>query len=155
MPDVVTMAKPISCGLPLGAILMNERAAASIAPGMHGTTFGGGALACRVALEFFEILDELLPQMRRVSEYFFAGLHDLAAKHAFVKELRGLGLMIGMELEFPCSHLVPEAMSEGLLINVTHGNVVRLLPPYIITEKEVDRGLAGLARIFRRARPAS
>lgn len=155
LPDVVTMAKPISCGLPLGAILMNERAAASIAPGMHGTTFGGGALTCRVALEFFEILDELLPQMRRVSAYFFDGLHKLRAKHSFIREIRGQGLMIGMELEFPCGHLVQEAMSEGLLINVTHGNVVRMLPPYILTEKEADRALVGLGRILRRAKPAA
>lgn len=155
MPDVVTMAKPISCGLPLGAILMNERAAASIAPGMHGTTFGGGALTCRVALEFFEILDELLPQMKRVSEYFFAGLHKLQAKHAFIKEVRGQGLMIGMELEFNCGHLVQEAMAEGLLINVTHGNVIRMLPPYILTEKEVDRAMVGLGRVMRKAKPAA
>lgn len=155
LPDVVTMAKPISCGLPLGAILMNERAAATIAPGMHGTTFGGGALTCRVALEFFDILDDLLPQMRRVGAYFFDGLHKLRSKHAFIQDVRGQGLMIGMELEFPCGHLVQEAMSEGLLINVTHGNVIRMLPPYIVTEKEADRALVGLGRILRRAKPAA
>lgn len=155
MPDIVTMAKPISCGLPLGAVLMNERAAATIAPGMHGTTFGGGALTCRVSLEFFEILDELLPQMRRVSAYFFAELGKLQAKHPFIKEIRGQGLMIGMELEFNCGRLVQEAIAEGLLINVTHGNVIRLLPPYILTEKEVDRAITGLGRVLRRAKPAA
>ena len=155
LPDVVTMAKPISCGLPLGAILMNERAAAAIAPGMHGTTFGGGALTCRVALEFFDILEELLPQMRRVSAYLFEGLHKLRAKFPFIQEIRGQGLMIGVELAFPCGHLVQEAMAEGLLINVTHGNVIRMLPPYILTEKEADRGLIGLARILKRAKPVA
>lgn len=155
LPDIVTMAKPISCGLPLGAILMNERAAASIAPGMHGTTFGGGALTCRVALEFFEILDELLPQMRRVASYFFEGLHKLQTKYSWIREVRGQGLMIGMELEFPCGHLVQAAMAEGLLINVTHGNVIRLLPPYILTEKEVDRALVGLNRILRHAKTST
>ena len=155
LPDVVTMAKPIACGLPLGAVVANERAAATIAPGMHGTTFGGGALACRVALEFYEILDELMPRMRQVSEYFFAGLRTLAARHAAVREVRGFGLMIGVEMDFTCNHLVSEGMAQGLLFNVTHGTVVRMLPPYIITEKEVDRALKGLGRILASARPVS
>jgi len=154
MPDIVTLAKPIACGLPLGAILMNERAAASIAPGMHGTTFGGGALACRVALEFYDILDELMPQMQRVSAYFFDGLRTLAQSGSIVRNVRGSGLMIGVEMDFPCRHLVQAGMQEGLLFNVTHDNVIRMLPPYIITEKEVDRALKGLTRIFRHARPA-
>ena len=153
MPDIVTMAKPIACGLPLGAILSNERAAAAIAPGMHGTTFGGGPLACRVALEFYEILDELMPQMQRVGAYFFDGLSRLQKRFGSIKEVRGVCLMIGVELDFPCSHLVAEGMKEGLLFNVTHGNVIRMLPPYIITEKEVDRALHGLSRILKRAKP--
>jgi predicted acetylornithine/succinylornithine family transaminase len=155
LPDVVTLAKPIACGLPLGAIVMNERAAAVIAPGMHGTTFGGGALACRVAIEFYDILDGLFPQMRRVSGYFFDGLRALQAKHAIVREVRGFGLMIGMEIEFPCKHFVEEGMKLGLLFNVTHDTVLRMLPPYILTEKEVDKALKGLARILRTAKPAA
>lgn len=155
LPDIVTMAKPIACGLPLGAILCNDRAADSIAPGMHGTTFGGGALACRVALEFYDILDELLPQMQRVGDYFFDGLRALQSRYSFIKQVRGHGLMIGMELEFVCKHLVPEGMKQGLLFNVTHDTVIRMLPPYIITEKEVDRALVGLSRILRNARPAA
>lgn len=154
LPDVVTMAKPIACGLPLGAIVCNERAAASIAPGMHGTTFGGGALACRVALEFYGILEELMPQMRRVSAYFFEGLHALKARYPIVKDVRGFGLMIGVEIEFPCRHFVKQGMADGLLFNVTHDNVVRMLPPYIITEKEADRALKGLGKIFRSGKPA-
>ncbi len=155
MPDVVTLAKPIACGLPLGAVLMNERAAAAIAPGMHGTTFGGGALACRVAIEFYDILDEIFPQMRRVSGYFFDGLRALKDKHPIVKDVRGFGLMIGMEIEFPCKHFVQEGMNLGMLFNVTHENVVRLLPPYIVTEKEVDKALKGLSRILKKAKPAA
>lgn len=153
MPDIVTMAKPIACGLPLGAVLCNEKAAASISPGMHGTTFGGGALACRVALEFYDILDGLLPQMRRVGEYFFAGLRDLQRRFSFIRDVRGHGLMIGVELDFVCKHLVNEGMKNGLLFNVTHDTVIRMLPPYIITEKEVDRALTALARILRHAKP--
>lgn len=155
LPDVVTLAKPIACGLPLGAILMNEKAAAAIAPGMHGTTFGGGALACRVAIEFYDILDEIFPQMRRVSAYFFDGLRALQGKYSIVKDVRGFGLMIGMEIEFPCKHFVQQGMELGLLFNVTHDNVVRMLPPYIITEKEADKALKGLARILKKAKPAS
>lgn len=155
MPDIVTMAKPIACGLPLGAILMNDKAAATIAPGMHGTTFGGGALACRVALEFYDILEELMPQMRRVGDYFFDSLNKLKSRFSFIKEVRGFGLMIGVETEFPCKHFVPAGMEQGLLFNVTHDNVIRMLPPYIITEKEVDKAISGLTRIFRTARPAA
>lgn len=155
VPDIVTMAKPIACGLPLGAIVCNEKAAAAIAPGMHGTTFGGGALACRVALEFYNILEELLPQIRRVGGYFFDGLRDLQARFPIIKEVRGAGLMIGVEMEFPCRHFVTQGLEQGLLLNVTHDNVVRMLPPYIITEKEVDRALAGLTKILRQAKPAS
>jgi acetylornithine/N-succinyldiaminopimelate aminotransferase len=153
LPDVVTMAKPIACGLPLGAVLCNEKAASAIAPGMHGTTFGGGALACRVALEFYDILDELMPQMRRVSAYFFDALRHMQKKHAVIKDVRGFGLMIGVETAFPCRHFVKQGMEQGLLFNVTHDNVLRMLPPYILTEKEVDRAVKGLKKIFKNARP--
>jgi acetylornithine/succinyldiaminopimelate/putrescine aminotransferase len=155
MPDVVTMAKPIACGLPLGAVVANEKAASAIAPGMHGTTFGGGALACRVALEFYDILDEIMPQMRKVSAQLFEGLNELKRKHAIVKDVRGAGLMIGIEIEFPCKHFVGMGMEQGMLFNVTHDTVVRLLPPYILSEKEADRALKGLARIFRKGKPAA
>jgi predicted acetylornithine/succinylornithine family transaminase len=153
LPDIVTMAKPIACGLPLGAILCNEKAAASIAPGMHGTTFGGGALACRVALEFFSVLEELLPQMRRVSAFFFDGLNALKQTHPFIADVRGVGLMIGIELDFPCKHLAGEGIKHGLLFNVTHDRVIRMLPPYIITEKEAEIALRGLGRILSTAGP--
>ncbi len=153
-PDVITMAKPIACGLPLGAIVCNAKAAASIVPGMHGTTFGGGALACRVALEFYEILDELMPQMRRVGAYLLDGLRDLQTKYSIIREVRGFGLMVGVEIDFPCRHFVGQGMAEGLLFNVTHDTVVRMLPPYVITEKEVDRALKGLSKIFKNGKPA-
>lgn len=155
LPDIVTLAKPIACGLPLGAIVSNEKAASAIAPGMHGTTFGGGALACRVAIEFYDILEDLFPQMRRVSAYFFDRLRDLQRKHSFIKEVRGFGLMIGVETEFPCKHFVTEGFKEGLLFNVTHDTVLRMLPPYIITEKEVDKAIRGLDRVFKKGKPAS
>src|SRR6202030_3837391 len=95
LPDVMVTAKPLACGIPLGVIMANEKAAAAIKPGMHGSTFGGGPLACRVALEFLDILEELLPAIQRVGGYFHVKLNELARKHAFVKEVRGFGLMLG------------------------------------------------------------
>ena len=148
MPDVMVAAKPLACGLPLGVITANERAAASIGAGMHGSTFGGSALACRVALEFFEILDELLPQMRRVGDYFRAELRKLAVKHPRITEVRGAGLMIGAQLDGPGKQIVNDAMDRGLLINCTHEAVLRFLPPYIITEKDVDEAIGILDQVL-------
>jgi acetylornithine/N-succinyldiaminopimelate aminotransferase len=152
LPDVMAAAKPLACGIPLGVIVANERAAAAIKPGMHGSTFGGGALACRVALEFLDILDELLPSIQRVGGYFHVVLNELARKHGFVKEVRGFGLMLGMELTVPGKQLVLDAMAEGLLINCTHETVLRFLPPYIVTEKEVDQAVKTLAKLFAKVK---
>ena len=148
LPDVMVVAKPLACGLPLGAIVANEKAAAAIGLGMHGSTFGGSALACRVALEFFDILDELLPSIERVGGYFRSALGELARKHSFVKEVRGHGLMLGIDLEVPGKQIVLDAMAQGLLINCTHDTVLRFLPPYIITEKEVDVALKTISKLF-------
>jgi len=152
LTDVVVAAKPLACGLPLGFILANEKAAAAIKPGMHGTTFGGGPLACRVSLEFLEILDELLPAIQRVGRYFKESLETLAGKYSFVKEVRGRGLMLGVELDIPGKQLVLDAMAEGMLINCTHDTVLRFLPPYIVTEKEVDRAVRILRELFRKVK---
>jgi acetylornithine/N-succinyldiaminopimelate aminotransferase len=148
MPDIITAAKPVACGIPLGFITANERAAKSIRPGMHGSTFGGNALAAHVALEFFEILDGLLPQVSRVGEYFRAELRKLAGKYKFIKEVRGHGLMIGAELSIPGKEIVTRAMQEGLLMNCTHDTVLRFLPPYIVTEAEIDHAVAILDKVF-------
>jgi acetylornithine/N-succinyldiaminopimelate aminotransferase len=153
LPDVVTAAKPLAAGLPLGAIIANEKAASAIKPGMHGTTFGGGPLACRVALEGLDMIAELLPQVQRVGGYFHSMLKELARKHSFVKEVRGFGLMLGMELTVPGSQIVLDAMAEGLLINCTHGTVLRFLPPYIITEKEVDKAGKTLGKLLAKVKP--
>jgi acetylornithine/N-succinyldiaminopimelate aminotransferase len=155
LPDITVIAKPLGCGLPIGAIMVNEKAAATIAPGMHGSTFGGNTLACRVALEFFDILDELLPSINSVGNYFRARLFELTRKHAFVKEVRGSGLMIGVELTHPCKQLVLDGIREGLLFNCTHDTVLRFLPPYILTEKDVDRAISGLKKLFRNFKPAA
>jgi len=151
LPDVMVAAKPVACGIPLAFIMANERAAAAIKPGMHGSTFGGGALACRVSLEFLDILDELLPAIQRVGGYFHLKLNELARKHSFVKEVRGFGLMLGMELTIPGKQIVLDAIAEGLLINCTHDTVLRFLPPYIATEKEVDQAIKILGKLLAKA----
>jgi len=148
LPDVMVAAKPLACGLPLGVIVANERAAAAIGAGMHGSTFGGSALACRVALEFFDILEGLLPSIRRVGDYFRGRLEELARKYEFLREVRGRGLMIGLDMRVPGKQMVLDAQAQGLLINCTHDTVLRFLPPYIITEKEVDAAIKILDGIF-------
>ncbi len=153
MPDVVVAAKPVACGLPLGFVACSERTAATIAAGMHGTTFGGGPLACRVALEFFDILDTLMPNIVHTGNYFRTRLTQLMQQHSFIKEVRGTGLMIGMELDFPGKQIVLDAMEKGLLINCTHSVVLRALPPYILTEKEVDRAIRILNSVLKKAKP--
>lgn len=152
LPDIMVAAKPLACGLPLGVITANEKAAAAISPGMHGSTFGGNVLACRVALEFFDVLDELLPSIVQTGGYFRMMLTEMSRHFGFVKEVRGYGLMIGMELDVPGKQVVLDAMVEGLLINCTHDTVLRFLPPYILTEADVDRAIAGLTKALKKVK---
>ena len=152
LPDVVAAAKPLGAGIPLGVIIANQKAADAIQPGMHGSTFGGGPLACRAALESLNIIEELLPAIQRVGGYFNLQLNELARKHSFVKEVRGFGLMIGVELTVPGKQIVLDAMAQGLLINCTHDTVLRFLPPYIVTEKEVDKAVKVLSKLFAKVK---
>jgi acetylornithine/succinyldiaminopimelate/putrescine aminotransferase len=122
---------------------------------MHGSTFGGSALACRVALEFFDILEGLLPSIQQMGGYLHLMLNELARKHAFVKEVRGFGLMIGLEMEIPGKQMVLDALAEGLLINCTHDTVLRFLPPYIITERDVDAAVKILGKVFAKQKGSS
>lgn len=151
LPDIMVAAKPLACGIPLGVIVSNERAAKSIGSGMHGSTFGGGPLACRVALEFLDILEELLPQIQQVGEYFRHQLEELRPKFPFIKEIRGHGLMVGADLGIPGKQVVLDAMQNGLLINATHDTVLRFLPPYIAGQKEIDRAVRILQKVFKAA----
>ena len=154
LPDIVTAAKPMACGIPLGVVLANEKAAAAIKPGMHGSTYGGGPLACRVALEFFDILEELLPSINSVGVYFRMRLTELMRTFSFIKDVRGQGLMIGMELDFSCKQMVLDGIREGVLFNCTHDTVLRFLPPYILSEQDVDRAVAVLVKIFKNVKAA-
>jgi acetylornithine/N-succinyldiaminopimelate aminotransferase len=139
-PDIVTIAKPLAAGLPLGAILVSNRVASSMQPGMHGTTFGGGPLACAVAIEFLKALDDLLDHVRYLGGFFRGQLEQLRARHGCIREVRGMGLMLGVELDSAdtAKTVVTVLLQNKILINRTHETVLRFLPPYIIQEKHVD-----------------
>jgi acetylornithine aminotransferase/acetylornithine/N-succinyldiaminopimelate aminotransferase len=138
-PDIVVIAKPLAAGLPLGAILASTLVAERIAPGLHGSTFGGGPLVCATALEFLNIVEDsrLLENVRARGAELREGLAALAKKFALIREIRGEGLMIGVELSIEGAPFVAEALKEGLLINCTHDFTLRLLPPFIVTRAQV------------------
>jgi acetylornithine aminotransferase/acetylornithine/N-succinyldiaminopimelate aminotransferase len=141
-PDVTTLAKPLAAGLPLGAILVSEDVASSIHPGMHGTTFGGGPLACAVALEVLKVIedDKVLAHVKEVGDYFMDLLRQLDARHGCILDVRGVGLMLGVELDSAdLAKAVQKAMlDQKIIINRTHEAVLRFLPPFIITKKQVE-----------------
>jgi acetylornithine/N-succinyldiaminopimelate aminotransferase len=145
-PDVVTVAKPLASGLPLGAILTTERVARCMHPGLHGTTFGGGPLACAVAIEFLRVEQRLLSHVRDLGKYFQAELEGLKAKHTSIREVRGLGLMQAVELDSQdlAKAVVRQLLQEGIIINRTHDMVLRFLPPYVIQKKHVDQVISAL-----------
>ncbi|MFZ1010409.1 MAG: aspartate aminotransferase family protein [Candidatus Sulfotelmatobacter sp.] len=153
-PDIVAIAKPIAAGLPLGAFIAKEEFASAISPGQHGTTFGGGPLACRVALEFFAILEEekLLDNVNKVGAYLQQELKIVAEKSAVAKEVRGRGFIQGINLEIPARPIVDEGLAEGVLFNSTHDTVVRFLPPFLLEEKHVDKGIRVLKKLLKKKR---
>lgn len=147
-PDIVTVAKPLAAGLPLGALLTTNRVATGMHPGMHGTTFGGGPLACAVAIEFLRQLDGLLGHVSKLGKYFLAQLQELQAKHTAVKAARGMGLMLAIDIDSgdTAKAIVGQLLAQGILINRTHDTVLRFLPPYIIEKKHVDEVIRALDR---------
>ena len=150
VPDVVCIAKPIAAGLPLGAFLANQRFAQHITPGKHGTTFGGGPLTCRVALEYLAILEDenLLEQVRRVGGYFSQKLRELVNKFDIAVEVRGVGAIQALQLTVPGKPILEGALAKGLLINVTQDTVLRFLPPFLLQEKHVDSGMRILRKLL-------
>lgn len=150
-PDVVLLAKGLASGVPIGACLARGAAASVFKPGTHGSTFGGNPLACAAALATLEAIEEegLMESASRVGALILSGLHEgLAGVHG-VREIRGQGLMIGVELDRPCGDLVNRALAAGLLINVTMDNIVRLLPPLVMKESEARQVLATLVPLVR------
>ena len=157
IPDIVTIAKPIAAGLPLGAFLTREHLAPAISAGQHGTTFGGGPLACRVALEYLAIVEEehLLENVVRVGDYLHHQLQELVDKYASTREVRGRGFMQGLVLDIPSRPIVEQALAEGVIVNATQDTVVRFLPPFLIEEKHVDKGIRVLKKLLGKKRGKS
>lgn len=137
-PDLVVTAKPLAGGLPLGATLFTEEAAQWLPVHSHGSTFGGGPLACRVALECLCLLEEVLPRIGEIAAHFRARLEELQSRHPAITEIRSHGLMFGIQLDRPGRPYVLAALERGLLMNCTQGNVLRLLPPYIAGREEIE-----------------
>lgn len=151
-PDIVAIAKPLAAGLPLGGFLAREEFASSISAGQHGTTFGGGPLACRVALEYFAIIEDegLLENVSRVGAYLQERLKSLAGRYAAVREVRGRGLIQGLQLAIPARPIVEQALAEGVLFNSTQDTVLRFLPPFLLQEKHVDKGIRVLKKLLNK-----
>jgi predicted acetylornithine/succinylornithine family transaminase len=143
VPDMITLAKALGNGFPIGALLAKEKIAAAFVPGSHGSTFGGNPLACAAALATLEtILGEgILENCRKVGAYFLSRLGGLKEKHPRIREVRGQGLILAIELTVPGAEFVDKCMEKGLLINCTNGNVLRFVPPLILTRQDVDRAV--------------
>jgi predicted acetylornithine/succinylornithine family transaminase len=149
-PDLIALGKALGAGVPIGAAMLTRDVAAAAAPGDHGTTYGGNLLACRAALVFIDALDSgLQDQIARVSSHLFTALRGLAARHGeTIKDVRGAGLLAGLELNRDAADVVAAALERGLLINRTATTVVRLLPPYVVTERDVDEAVAILDAVI-------
>jgi acetylornithine aminotransferase/acetylornithine/N-succinyldiaminopimelate aminotransferase len=152
LPDITTLAKPLAGGIPLGAVLCTEEVARAIHPGMHGTTFGGGPLACAVAIAVIDTIERegLLAHATEVGDYFQEQLRGLQKKHDCVVDVRGKGLMLAAELDSAelGKLVVKEMLARKILINCTSDTVLRFLPPYILEKRHVDEAIAALDAIF-------
>lgn len=157
-PDLMALGKALGAGVPIGAAMLSERVAARAAFGDHGTTYGGNLLACRAALVFLEELTGgLMAQVERTGHDLEEALRQLAARHACVRDVRGAGVMWGLELDRPAAPVVEAALGRGLLINRTADTVIRLLPPFVIARADIDQMVdllsAALADVCQEGRP--
>ena len=158
-PDLVTVAKPIAGGLPLGALLVSEKVASCIHPGMHGTTFGGGPLACAVALQLLKTMqqEKMLSHIQKTGDYFLNAFKQLQSRHSAIREVRGLGLMIGIEMESAdlAKTVHKQMLERAIVTNRTDETVVRFLPPYIIKKQHVDTVVRELDHVLAHAQIAT
>jgi predicted acetylornithine/succinylornithine family transaminase len=150
-PNILTTAKGLAGGLPIGAVLADEQTAAAFVPGTHGSTFGANPVVCRAALAVLDALEHegVLENVREAGSHLGARLERLAAEQPHVVEVRGKGLMWGIELDRPARPVVDAALERGLVINATAGQVVRLLPPLVITKSEIDEGIDLLETLLK------
>ncbi len=149
-PDIMTLAKALAGGAPIGTMLAKDTFAAAFVPGTHGSTFGGNPLVCAAAIATIRtILEEgLLNRCEEIGEYLTGELEALATKYSFVKEVRGVGLMIGMALDIPAGDIVKKGHERGVLLNVTHDTVLRFVPALIVTKQEINTMITILDGIF-------
>jgi acetylornithine aminotransferase/acetylornithine/N-succinyldiaminopimelate aminotransferase len=152
LPDATTLAKPLGGGIPIGAMVCSNEAARAFTPGMHGTTFGGGPLACAVAVAVIDTMkrDHVLEHVQQIGKYFIDQLKSLTSRHPAIVDVRGLGLMLGVELasDSLAKHVVSAMMEQHVLINRTSETVLRFLPPYVIQRRHVDETVALLDSIL-------
>ncbi|MDD5725749.1 MAG: aspartate aminotransferase family protein [Candidatus Omnitrophica bacterium] len=151
IPDVMTLAKALGGGLPIGAMIAKKEFADLLTPGTHASTFGGGPVICRAALGVLKAMDKekVLNNCRKTGDYLLEKLSGLKDKYPVIKEVRGIGLMLGVELNIPGKQIVQDAMERGLLINCTHDNVLRLMPALNITLKEAGQGFNILKAVLK------
>ncbi|MEZ5670851.1 MAG: aminotransferase class III-fold pyridoxal phosphate-dependent enzyme [Thiotrichaceae bacterium] len=151
LPDVVTLAKGLGGGVPIGACLAQGKVATILQPGTHGSTFGGNPLACRVGLTVIQTIeqDNLLARIQALSLRFQTGFTEALHNVAAVQAIRVKGLMIGIELSHPCRELMQQALNAGVVLNVTADKVVRLLPPFILTDAQADEIIATTSRVIQ------
>jgi acetylornithine aminotransferase/acetylornithine/N-succinyldiaminopimelate aminotransferase len=149
-PDVLTLAKSLAAGYPLGAMLGNARVAESLQPGDHGTTFGGGPLGCRLAIEVLDVIEQegLVARVEELGHYLFGGLKNLASRHSSIGEIRGMGLMIGIEMGSYAKEAVSRLLKRGIITNAAHETVLRLLPPFIISKQNIDDFVKALDEVL-------
>lgn len=150
-PDIMTLAKALANGLPMGAMLATDEVAKAFTPGSHATTFGGGPLVASAALATLKVISEpgFLEKVRETGAYFMSRLGELKDRFPFVKHVRGRGLMVGMELDMPGAKFVSRCMEKGAIINCTHDTVLRFVPPLIAGRSEVDRMVTILEEAFK------
>jgi len=151
-PDIMTLAKSLGGGLPIGAMLAREQVANSFVPGSHASTFGGNPLVCSVGLAVMKTLIKggVLRNCARTGKFFAQGLKQLKDRFSFILGIRGKGLLLGLELEIEGAKIVDECVKEGLLLNCTAYKVLRFAPPLTITEKEITQGLGILEKVLAR-----
>jgi acetylornithine/N-succinyldiaminopimelate aminotransferase len=152
-PDIMTLAKALGNGLPVGAMLATDEAAQAFVPGTHATTFGGTPFVTSAAAKVLELISapSFLERVRQMGNYFFGGLRGLQSRHSVIKEVRGRGLMVGVELTVPGQKMVEKCLEKGLIINCTHDTVLRFVPPLIVEENEIDRCIQLLDEVLKEA----
>jgi acetylornithine/N-succinyldiaminopimelate aminotransferase len=152
-PDIMALAKGLGSGMPIGVLLATDKAAQAFVPGTHGSTFGGNPLACAAGLASLDALLEdniIVQNVEALGKHFVKGLESLKSRYAFIKDVRGKGLLIGMELDFEGKEIVTECLKQGFLINCTVNTVLRFMPPLIISEEEIDQLVDALDGILKK-----